>query len=173
MRIKAAVNISAVDFHRPDFVKVVEAAVARSEIDASLLDLEVTEGVLIEDVDAVADKMTRLKETGLTISLDDFGTGFSSLAYIRNLPIDKLKVDREFVKEIPETDDGALVSSIVMLAKTLNFEVLAEGVESKAQLDYLKATECDQFQGYYASRPVSPAKLQEFALERSQLERKM
>jgi len=172
LRIKVAVNISAVDFHRPDFVKVVEAAVARSEIDASLLDLEVTEGVLIEDVDAVADKMTRLKETGLTISLDDFGTGFSSLAYIRNLPIDKLKVDREFVKEIPETDDGALVSSIVMLAKTLNFEVLAEGVESKAQLDYLKATECDQFQGYYASRPVSPAKLQEFALERSQLERK-
>ena len=164
LQMKVAVNISAVDFHSAEFVDVVNSAIERTQVDASLLELEVTEGVLIEDVNTVAEKMRCLKKAGLTISIDDFGTGYSSLAYIRSLPIDKLKIDREFVKGIPEQDDGAIASSIILLAKSLDFEVLAEGVETEAQLEYLRDRECEQYQGYFACRPVSAVELQEYAV---------
>ena len=164
LEMKVAVNISAVDFHSAEFVDVVNSAIERTQIDASLLELEVTEGVLIEDVSTVAEKMRCLKKSGLTISIDDFGTGYSSLAYIRSLPIDKLKIDREFVKGIPDQDDGTIASSIVLLAKSLGFEVLAEGVETEAQLEYLRARKCEQYQGYLACRPVSATELLEYAV---------
>ena len=164
LQMKVAVNISAVDFHSAEFVDVVNSAIERTQVDASLLELEVTEGVLIEDVGTVAEKMRCLKKAGLTISIDDFGTGYSSLAYIRSLPIDKLKIDREFVKGIPEQDDGTIASSIILLAKSLDFEVLAEGVETEAQLEYLRERECEQYQGYLACRPVSATELQEYAV---------
>ena len=164
LQMKVAVNISAVDFHSAEFVDVVNSAIERTQVDASLLELEVTEGVLIEDVGTVAEKMRCLKKAGLTVSIDDFGTGYSSLAYIRSLPIDKLKIDREFVKGIPEQDDGTIASSIILLAKSLDFEVLAEGVETEAQLEYLRERECEQYQGYLACRPVSATELQEYAV---------
>ena len=165
LHLKVAVNTSAIDFHSSEFVGMVKSAINRNQIDASLLELEITENVLIKDVSAVADRMHQLKETGLTISIDDFGTGYSSLPYLRSLPIDKLKIDREFVKGIPDADDCAIASSIVMLAKTLDFEVLAEGVENETQLEYLRSTDCDYFQGYLSSRPISADELENLALE--------
>jgi len=169
LEMKVAVNISAVDFHSAEFVDVVNSAIERTQVDANLLELEVTEGVLIEDVSTVAEKMRCLKKSGLTISIDDFGTGYSSLAYIRSLPIDKLKIDREFVKGIPDQDDGTIASSIVLLAKSLGFEVLAEGVETEAQLEYLRARKCEQYQGYFACKPISAVELLEYIVDANSL----
>jgi len=93
---------------------------------------------------------------GISISIDDFGTGYSSLAYLRQFPLDRLKIDLAFIQNIPDSDDGVIAASIIMLAKALELKVLAEGVETKAHIDFLKAHDCDEYQGYYLSRPVSP-----------------
>lgn len=165
LRLKIAVNISAIDFHEPGFSDMVTSTIQRHQIDPRLLELEITEGVLIEDVNVVADRLNRLKDAGLTISIDDFGTGYSSLAYIRRLPIDKLKIDRAFVKGIPDIDDGTIASTIILLAKSLGLEVLAEGIETESQREYFQSNNCDQFQGYLASRPISAEMLQELVVE--------
>ena len=107
--------------------------------------------------------MERVKQLGIRISIDDFGTGYSSLAYLRQLPLDKLKIDRAFVKCIPDTDDGVIASSIIMLSDLLNLEVIAEGVETIEQIDFLKKNGCHQFQGYYYSKPIDPENVVSFA----------
>jgi EAL domain-containing protein (putative c-di-GMP-specific phosphodiesterase class I) len=94
---------------------------------------------------------------GISISIDDFGTGYSSFAYLRQLPLDRLKIDRAFIKDIPEADDGQIASTVIVLAKTLGLKVLAEGVETEAQLAFLKEHDCDEYQGFYLSRPVLAA----------------
>ena len=98
---------------------------------------------------------------GVSISIDDFGTGYSSFAYLRQLPLDRLKIDRAFIKDIPEADDGQIASTVIMLAKVLGLKVLAEGVETAAQLAFLKEHDCDEYQGFYLSRPVSAAQVVE------------
>ena len=97
----------------------------------------------------------RLKEEGIHLSIDDFGTGYSSLGYLKHLPFDRLKIDREFVKDYPTTDDGTLAKTIIVLGHSLNMRVVAEGVESEEQLKFLRENGCDQFQGYFYSKPVS------------------
>ncbi|TWT81539.1 Phytochrome-like protein cph2 [Planctomycetes bacterium CA13] len=98
--------------------------------------------------------MHLIKELGVSISIDDFGTGYSSLSYLRQFPIDRLKIDREFIKDIPDADDGVIASSIIVLAKALDLKVLAEGVETKEQLEFIKTHDCDEYQGYFFSPPV-------------------
>ena len=127
------------------------------------IEVEITEGILIENVDQVIQKLEQLKQLGIRISIDDFGTGYSSLAYLRQLPLDKLKIDRAFVKGIPDADDGVIASSIVMLSDLLNLEVIAEGVETIEQIDFLKNHGCSQFQGYFYSKPILPENVVAFA----------
>jgi len=161
MNIKIAVNISAIDFHDPQFIETITSAINKYQIQADQLELEVTEGVFIENVEDVANKLNRLKQNHITISIDDFGTGYSSLAYIRRLPVDKLKIDREFIKNYPEGDEGTIASTVIFLAKKLGLTVLAEGVETESQLQFLQSNSCDQFQGFLASKPISASELQE------------
>ncbi len=149
-----SVNVSVVQFHDTEFTRSVCDAIDEFGVDAGRLDFEVTEGVLIENFPEVVQRLTQLKEKGATISIDDFGTGYSSLAYLRQLPLDKLKIDRAFVKDIPNGDDGTIASSIIALAQALDLKIVAEGVETQEQLDFLKRQHCDQYQGYFHSRPV-------------------
>ena len=149
-----SVNVSAIQFTDDDFVDSVVRPLTEFGVSANKIELEITEGILIDDVTQVTEKLVQLKDLGCRISIDDFGTGYSSLAYLRQFPLDKLKIDRAFVKEIPDTDDGVIASGIIMLAGLLNLEVIAEGVETVEQLEFLKRCGCSQYQGFYFSRPV-------------------
>lgn len=165
---RISVNTSVVQFHDPGFATSVNDAIDEFDVDPSRLDFEVTEGVLIENVPEVVARLTELKGKGATISIDDFGTGYSSLAYLRQLPLDRLKIDRQFVKDIPSEDDGTIASSIITLAQTLGLQIVAEGVETQEQLDFLQDNLCDHYQGYLHSRPVEAAEVERY-LRRSEL----
>ncbi|MFN3507791.1 MAG: putative bifunctional diguanylate cyclase/phosphodiesterase [Allorhizobium sp.] len=150
-----SVNVSASQFNEDDFEATLRNLLERHHIDPARLKLELTESVLIAGQEAVAEKMASLKSLGLRFSLDDFGTGFSSLAYLRRLPVSELKIDRSFVAAAAENDrDAALVRSIRAIATDLGLETVAEGVETPAQLAFLEATGCRIFQGYLFGRPM-------------------
>lgn len=152
---RVAINISPVQFREPTFYDSVVQTIEKHDVDPSRIDLEITEGVIISDVNHTRETLRKLKELGCMISIDDFGTGYSSLAYLKNFPIDQLKIDRAFVKDIPNRDDGMIASSIIVLGLSLGMEVLAEGVETEEQLEFLKLNDCDYFQGYLGSKPVN------------------
>ncbi|WP_377274798.1 putative bifunctional diguanylate cyclase/phosphodiesterase [Rhizobium sp. R86522] len=154
-RLTLSVNVSASQFNEGDFETTLRDLLARHRIDPTRLRLELTESVLIAGLEPVAEKMVSLKSLGLTFSLDDFGTGFSSLAYLRRLPVSELKIDRSFVAAVAENDrDAALVRSIRAIATDLGLETVAEGVETPAQLAFLETTGCRFFQGYLFGRPM-------------------
>ena len=157
--IPVSVNVSALQFVDEDFVGSLVRPMEEFGVCPSKLELEITEGVLIDNVSKVIEKLNHLKKLGCRISIDDFGTGYSSLAYLRQFPLDKLKIDRAFVKGIPDADDGVIASGIIILADLLNMEVIAEGVETQAQVDFLKSHGCHQFHGYHFSRPIAPDKI--------------
>ena len=149
-----AVNISAREFRSAGFVAQVSEAVARAGINPSRLKLELTESVLLHDTEEIADKMNRLRACGLSFSLDDFGTGYSSLSYLKRLPLDQLKIDQSFVRDVlDDPDDAAIVRTILALAQSLGLAVVAEGVETRGQRDFLALNGCLQFQGYLFGRP--------------------
>jgi EAL domain-containing protein (putative c-di-GMP-specific phosphodiesterase class I) len=150
-----AVNVSAQQLQRPDFVDQVCAALAAHSVPASMLDLELTESTLMENVERVQGRLSELKALGLTLSLDDFGTGYSSLAYLKQLALDKLKIDRSFVAGLPgDADDAVIARTIVAMAHQLHMQVAAEGVETQAQSEFLRALGCDELQGYFHGRPL-------------------
>ena len=160
--ITVAVNISARQLRDPDFVKNVLNTLDRTGADPRNLKLELTESMLVENIEDVIAKMTDLKSYGLRFSLDDFGTGYSSLAYLRRLPLDQLKIDQAFVRDIlKDASCGAIAQSIVSLSKAMGLSVIAEGVETEEQRDFLTRLGCHSFQGYLFSRPVP---LEEFRL---------
>jgi len=161
--IVVSVNISALQFADEGFVESLVSPMREFGVTPEKIEVEITEGILIENVDQVIQKLEQLKQLGIRISIDDFGTGYSSLAYLRQLPLDKLKIDRAFVKGIPDADDGVIASSIVMLSDLLNLEVIAEGVETIEQIDFLKNHGCSQFQGYFYSKPILPENVVAFA----------
>ena len=154
--IVVSVNVSALQFKDDDFVASFISPIKEYGVSPSKIEIEITEGILVDNVEQVINKLEQLRELGCRISIDDFGTGYSSLAYLRQFPLDKLKIDRAFVKDIPETDDGVIASGVIMLADLLGLEVIAEGVETIEQLTYLQENGCNQFQGYYFSPPVEP-----------------
>ncbi len=129
---------------------------------ASRIDFEITESLLVNDITSTVKLLNQLRNAGSTISIDDFGTGYSSLAYLRQFPLDRLKIDRAFIKGIPEDDDGLIAKSITVLAHALGLKVLAEGVETKTQLEFLKSICCDEYQGYFMSPPVSANEISKF-----------
>jgi diguanylate cyclase (GGDEF)-like protein/PAS domain S-box-containing protein len=150
-----SVNVSPSQFRQADFVEQVRAALAASGAPAALLILEVTEGLLIEKIDETVERMHALTALGLRFSIDDFGTGYSSLAYLRRMPLYELKVDRSFINDIPDDPDGiAIVQAVLAMASHLRLRVVAEGVETRAQADFLAANACDCLQGYLFARPA-------------------
>ena len=153
---RIAVNISPVQFRDPNFYSRVVDTLERHDVAAQCIDLEITEGAIISDVIRTAETLKKLKALGCMISIDDFGTGYSSLAYLKNFPIDQLKIDRAFVRDIPQMDDGTIASSIVVLGLSLGMEVLAEGVETEEQLQFLLDNDCEYFQGFLGSKPLCP-----------------
>lgn len=158
---KVAVNVSAKQFHHADFVDHVTEAVVSSGVQPHLLELELTESLLLQDVDQVIHKMERLQQLGVSFSLDDFGTGYSSLSYLKRLPIYKLKIDQSFVRDmVDNTHSESIVRTVVALAHSLDLDVIAEGVETQVQQAQLQQLGCHRFQGYLFSRPVPASDLQ-------------
>lgn len=153
--LKLSVNVSARQFHQPNFVEHVQSTVSRFAIDPSLLNLELTESMLLDDIYSMIASMNQLKEIGIRFELDDFGTGYSSLQYLKQLPLYQLKIDQSFVRDIAnDSSDRTLVSTIISMAHSLNLQVIAEGVETEEQLEFLKRTGCYHYQGYYFSKPL-------------------
>jgi predicted signal transduction protein with EAL and GGDEF domain len=153
--LRVAVNLSARQFRDPDLAERIGLILAASGLSADRMELEVTEGSLMEDTEATLATLNRLTEMGLRLSLDDFGTGYSSLSYLKRLPLNNVKVDRSFVRGLPlDHDNLAIVRAIVSLARNLGFTVTAEGVESLEQARCLQDLACDTLQGYFIGRPV-------------------
>jgi EAL domain-containing protein (putative c-di-GMP-specific phosphodiesterase class I) len=162
--LSIAVNVSARQFRPPEFVDGVMEAIARSGIEPSKLKLELTETLLADGIDITVAKMGNLKKMGVALSLDDFGMGYSSLSYLKRLPLNQLKIDREFVKDVlTDANDAAIARTIIGLANSLDLEVIAEGVETEAQRDFLLAQGCAAFQGYLFSKPLSLGELEAYA----------
>jgi diguanylate cyclase (GGDEF)-like protein len=150
-----AVNLSALQFKRGNLLETVSHALKRSGLPAELLELELTESILLQDVDAAIKTLRSLKDMGVKLSIDDFGTGYSSLSYLKRLAVNKLKIDQSFVRDLAEdADSAAIVRAIIQLGHTLQLTVIAEGVETDAQLAFLRNNGCDEAQGYLYSRPI-------------------
>jgi EAL domain-containing protein (putative c-di-GMP-specific phosphodiesterase class I) len=150
-----AVNVSARQFHQPDFVGQVLGVLDRTGADPKKLKLELTESVLLEDVEDIIVKMSALKTKGVSFSLDDFGIGYSSLTYLKRLPLDQLKIDQSFVRDIlTDSNDAAIACTIVALAQSMGLGVIAEGVETVEQRDFLAHQSCRSFQGFLFGLPL-------------------
>jgi EAL domain-containing protein (putative c-di-GMP-specific phosphodiesterase class I) len=155
-----SVNLSAKQFQNPNLVAEVADALNMSDLDPSSLKLEITESVVMQDAPATLAKLRELKDLGVKLAIDDFGTGYSSLGYLKRFPVDTLKIDRSFVKGLThEGGDSAIVRAVVTVAKSLNMDVTAEGIETDQQRLELKNLGCDQGQGFLFARPVAPEHL--------------
>ena len=153
--LTVAVNVSAHQFHQADFVDQVFGALERTGARAQGLKLELTESLLVANIEAIIDKMNALKARGVGFSLDDFGTGYSSLSYLKRLPLDQLKIDQSFVRNIlSDTNDAAIAKMVIALADSMDLAVIAEGVETEAQRDFLAGLGCHTYQGYLFSKPL-------------------
>jgi diguanylate cyclase (GGDEF)-like protein/PAS domain S-box-containing protein len=158
-----AVNVSARQFRHPDFVEQVLAVLHQTGANPQKLKLELTESLLLDDVEDIIAKMTALKAHGVGFSLDDFGTGYSSLSYLKRLPLDQLKIDQSFVRDVlTDPDDAAIARTIVALAQSLRLDVIAEGVETEEQRDFLERNGCHAYQGYLFSRPLPLEAFEQF-----------
>jgi len=159
-----AVNVSAHQFRQADFVEQVLAVLKNTGANPQRLKLELTESLLVQNVEDIIEKMAALKTLGVSFSLDDFGTGYSSLSYLKRLPLDQLKIDQSFVRDIlDDQNDAAIAITIVALAQSLGLEVIAEGVETATQRDFLASSGCHAYQGYFFSSPLPVADFEAFS----------
>ncbi len=166
-RIPVAVNVSALQFRQPEFPGKVAQALADTGLAPDCLELEITESVIMHGAEEAVNTMRSLKAMGLKLSIDDFGTGYSSLSYLKQFPIDRLKLDQSFVRGIPSSaDDAAIAAAVLGMAKALKLKVIAEGVETREQLAFLRTRECDEMQGFYFSRPLPAEDFVRFVAER-------
>jgi diguanylate cyclase (GGDEF)-like protein/PAS domain S-box-containing protein len=162
---RVAINISPNQFLNRDFVSQILDHVKHAGIKPTSIELEITESTLAQDTPLIHDKLVSLREQGIRISIDDFGTGYSSLAYLQQLPLDWLKIDRTFVTDADKSSDRqSIVEAIILLARSLSIEVIAEGVETRGELDYLLEAGCQEFQGFYFYKPMSPENLTDLML---------
>jgi diguanylate cyclase (GGDEF)-like protein len=156
--IRMAVNLSSVQFRQSTLDEVVRTALVDTGLEAQWLELELTESTLMRDSATAVETLERLKGAGIHLSIDDFGTGYSSLAYLKRFPIDALKIDRSFIRDATSNpDDAAIVTAIILMARSLKLNVVAEGVETQSQLEFLRVMQCGEVQGYLFSPPVPPA----------------
>ena len=163
-----AVNLSAVQFKRPELVNTVINALVLSDLDSQWLELELTESILIQDAEATLDTVRRLKSLGIKLSVDDFGTGYSSLTYLKRFAVDKLKIDQSFVRDlVADPDDAAIVRAIIQMAHSLKLKTIAEGVETEELANLLRIFHCDEIQGYWLARPMPAEQMEVFLRERA------
>ncbi len=161
--MRVAINLSAGQFKDPGLIEMIRAILEATGVKPELIELEITESMLMENIDSSIDRMASLTQFGCRLSIDDFGTGYSSLNYLKRFPVDVLKVDRSFVSDLANSEDDAMiVKAIVTLAHNLNLEVVAEGVETREHLSYLSYLGCDFIQGYLVSKPVPVAQVESF-----------
>ena len=153
--VSMAVNVSPVQIEDPNYIDITRKIIATTGVDPSLIKLEITEGLFLENVEEKIERLQALRSLGLKISIDDFGTGYSSLSYLGKLPVDELKIDRSFITDVESSEENqAIIASIIYMAHRLHMETVAEGIENKEQLEYIKAQNCDIYQGFYFSRPL-------------------
>jgi diguanylate cyclase (GGDEF)-like protein/PAS domain S-box-containing protein len=161
-----SVNVSARQFLQKDWVARVAHALAVSGLDAQYLELELTESLIMQDLDGAIAIMTQLQAMGVRLSIDDFGTGYSSLSALKHFPIVRLKIDQSFVRELPDGEDNrAIARAVISLGRQLNLKVIAEGVETEKQLSFLRDNDCHEIQGYHYSKPVTPRELEQLLRE--------
>ena len=165
--LHVAVNLSLRQFQQKDLANEINEIVRQSGLDPAFLDIEVTESSIMNNAESAVDTLRRLQETGIKVSIDDFGTGYSSLGYLKQLPIDILKIDKSFVQDVTNNpDDAALVMTIITLAHNMRLKVVAEGVETEDQLRFLHLLKCDEWQGYLFSKPIPAEAFRELLVER-------
>jgi EAL domain-containing protein (putative c-di-GMP-specific phosphodiesterase class I) len=166
--LTVSVNVSSQQFFHSNVADVVLKALFEASLKPSALQLELTETILMNDVEETIVTLDRLKNAGVTLAMDDFGTGYSSLSYLKRLPLDTLKIDRSFVMDLEhDNDDAAICSAIIAMAHSLGLTVVAEGVETQAQLDYLRDEGCDDIQGFLISKPLPANELEQRFLQNS------
>ena len=154
-----SVNLSSLQFFHCDVADTVLQALKETSLDPSLLELELTESILMNDIQETVSTLERIRDAGISLAMDDFGTGYCSLSYLKRFPLSTIKIDRSFVMDLEnDHDDAAICSAIIAMAHSLNMKVVAEGVETQAQLNYLSCEGCDVIQGFFISKPI-PAKI--------------
>jgi EAL domain-containing protein (putative c-di-GMP-specific phosphodiesterase class I) len=169
--IRVAVNISSVEFRDKNFFANLKATLNETGLEPRYLELELTESAVMTNPEESAAILEQLSRMGVLVSVDDFGTGYSSMSYLRRFPIDKLKIDRSFIKELTtRAEDASIVQAIISLAHGLQLKVVAEGVETAEQLEFLKSLGCDQYQGYHFSKPLPAAAFSELVRAQQQAE---
>jgi EAL domain-containing protein (putative c-di-GMP-specific phosphodiesterase class I) len=155
VQVPVAVNLSSLQFQAPGFVETVERALAEADATGAMLELELTERMLMEDLGAVQASLKRLKAVGVSIAVDDFGTGYTSLGHLKSLPLDRLKIDRSFVRDLPgDSGSAAIARAIIQMGHGLDLQVVAEGVETAAQRNWLLEQGCDAKQGFFGGEPM-------------------
>jgi len=158
--MRISVNVSASQFNDPELLRKVSHIMKQKNMPQDVLELEVTENIVMQDPAAAADTLRKLQALGIRIAIDDFGTGYSSLSYLKRFPLDAIKIDQSFVRDLTlDANDAAIVEASITLGKKLGLEVVAEGVETKEQFEFLRSHGCDLAQGYYVSRPLSKSEL--------------
>lgn len=171
-KLRMSVNFSGHQFRQHDLIQVIQRVLDSSGLSPHSLELEMTESVIMQQVDKTITNLKRLKEMGLALSIDDFGTGYSSMSYLKRFPLDTLKIDRSFVNDITTSaNDAAIIKAIIALAKSLDLTTIAEGVEIEAQLSFLRDEGCDQIQGFLFSRPLPVRELEQFLIDNGVLQR--
>ena len=163
--ITVSVNVSSRQLRRGNLVESVDAALQSAGLEPRFLEIELTEGTLGDDTELARRTLERLRTLGVNVSIDDFGTGYSSLSYLQHFPIDKLKIDKSFVNEVSDTTSSALPAAIIGLAKSLNLDVIAEGVETAEQMRQLAELGCYKMQGFLFSRPLAATDVGTFISE--------
>lgn len=164
-RLVVAVNLSPVQFKNDDLHEVIKQLLNKYDLPPELLEVEVTEGILVKNIDSIKSKLDKIEALGVKVSIDDFGTGYSSLKYLQRLNFDKLKIDREFIKDYPEKDNGSIAKMIIGLANQIGLKVLAEGVETREQFIFLKENRCDEIQGYYFYKPMTVSDFEKMIID--------
>jgi diguanylate cyclase (GGDEF)-like protein len=163
--LRFAVNLSPRQFHQENLVGKIISILREFDVPASALELEITEGSVMENADTAVSLLNQMNQHGLSIAIDDFGTGYSSLSYLKRFPVSKLKIDRSFVMDIPgDPDDSAIAIAVIQLARSLGLKTVAEGVETAEQRQFLSDQGCDMLQGYWYSKPLDAASFEAFAL---------
>lgn len=153
-KIVVAVNLSPIQFKRSDLPQIIKELLEKYQMPAELLEIEITEGILVENMQGTSSQLEKIKAQGVKVAIDDFGTGYSSLKYLQNFNFDKLKIDREFIKDYPQNDTGNIAKTILNLAAQMDINVIAEGVETQEQFLFLKENHCQEIQGYYFHKPL-------------------
>jgi len=163
--IKIAVNISPTQLKQPNFVERITSIIEEYQVSTKNLEFEITENLLMENIDENMEKLQKIRELGIDISVDDFGTGYSSLAYLKKLPITTLKIDLVFIKNLQiNNEDKKITEAIISLAKVLNLKTISEGIETAEQLEILKTINCCEGQGFYFGRPMPVDEFENFYL---------